>query len=157
MHSPSEHTIDGKRFDIELQIVHVGDQQEGQIDEFGNMIMPKFDQQTISVMFSKDASYKWPTAENAKNVVVDDFFDSLELTNLANVDISPENFKNLFSVLNLENRWMYSGSTTYPPCDKKVIWHVLQKIYPVDSKFVDYLRIKQSGWESGVKHQESYV
>ena len=59
--------------------------------------------------------------------------------------------------LDLENRWMYSGSSTSPPCDKSVIWNVLQTPYYVEKKFVDYLKVKQSGFENGEKHHDTYV
>jgi hypothetical protein len=51
------------------------------------LIKPKFNQQNLSILFSKEAQYKWPAGEDAKNVVVNDFFNSLELTNMANIVI----------------------------------------------------------------------
>ena len=85
--SPSEHTIDGVRFDIELQIIHNGDLVQGQVDENGNVIKASFDQSNLSILFSQDTKYKFPVAQDANNKALDDFFVSLELTNQADITI----------------------------------------------------------------------
>ena len=57
--------------------------------------------------------------------------------------ISVANFVNLGSLMNLldtNNRWVYKGSLTTPPCTPKVYWNVLYNVYPISQKHLDLLR-----------------
>lgn len=35
------------------------------------------------------------------------------------------------NMVNMNNRWVYKGSVTTPPCAKIVYWNVLRTIYPM--------------------------
>jgi carbonic anhydrase len=34
-------------------------------------------------------------------------------------------------LVDIENRWVYKGSVTTPPCDKYVYWNIASTIYPI--------------------------
>jgi len=35
------------------------------------------------------------------------------------------------ALIDLEDRWIYKGSKTFPPCGGIVYWNVIRKIYPI--------------------------
>ena len=42
----------------------------------------------------------------------------------------------------MNERWVYKGSMTYPPCNQFVLWNIVNKIYPVSQKTVDLISAK---------------
>jgi carbonic anhydrase len=49
---------------------------------------------------------------------------------------------------NFEDRWIYKGSVTTPPCDKFVYWNVLRRIHPIKidqlAMFKEKLRLNEA-------------
>lgn len=37
----------------------------------------------------------------------------------------------------MDNRWVYKGSVTTPPCDTFVYWNVLKRVYPLKQRHLD--------------------
>jgi len=107
-HSPSEHSIDGKFFDLEMQIVH---QKEGASGNDGLLI--------VSLLF-----------RNKTTPGGNPFLQHLDWKN------SPANSGQsnvLQACLNLNSLdysiggdyYNYPGSMTTPPCEESVIWNVM--------------------------------
>lgn len=72
---------------------------------------------------------------------MDTFFDSLKWNDLtvdANGDhkvlVDMVNYGALMEMVDSENRWIYKGSVTTPPCGRFVYWNVLSTIYPISAK-----------------------
>lgn len=75
--------------------------------------------------------------------VIDDFFDSLSWKNVTadSSPIVPEiTYGDLMMMVDMENRWVYRGSVTTPPCSTQVYWNVLRTIYPIRQKHLDQFR-----------------
>ena len=68
--------------------------------------------------------------------MIDTFFDTLEFDDLT-VDgptVSLATFGDLMSIMDGNNRWIYRGSMTTPPCATGVYWNVLSTVYPIKAK-----------------------
>ena len=117
-HTPSEHTIDGKRFDMEMQIIHQG-QTEG---DFGRQV-------SLSFLFEKRAG--------AQNKFINDL-DFYDLPNPLNKvkELQKKFFINNlfyqvrdkeFSSFKPFSFFTYQGSLTQPPCMESTIVYVASK------------------------------
>lgn len=52
---------------------------------------------------------------------------------------------NMMSIVELENRWVYHGSRTTPPCNPDVYWNVVNYIFPILKEDYDrYLAMQAS-------------
>jgi carbonic anhydrase len=40
-------------------------------------------------------------------------------------------FGKLLDNINTNNRWIYKGSLTTPPCSKSIYWNVMATVYPI--------------------------
>lgn len=49
-------------------------------------------------------------------------------------------YGDLMNIVDTENRWVYKGSVTTPPCAEIVYWNVVRKIYPVKQKHLDLFK-----------------
>jgi carbonic anhydrase len=47
------------------------------------------------------------------------------------------NYGDLIDMVDTNNRYVYKGSVTTPPCGQSVYWNVLSKVYPVSQATVD--------------------
>lgn len=100
-HSPSEHTLHGKHFDMEMHLVHMND--AGEIAVVGVFI----DEGQANEWFGPVWDYL-PTKGNKKR----DFDMKINVA-----DVLPEN----------RDYTGYSGSLTTPPCSEQVKWMILNR------------------------------
>ncbi|XP_031474278.1 alpha carbonic anhydrase 8-like [Nymphaea colorata] len=112
-HSPSEHTINGTRFDLELHMVHESDKGEisvvailyryGQHDDF----LAKF-MHAITTVGTTD--------------------EVIGFTNPTDIKIGSRKY------------YRYEGSLTTPPCTEGVIWNVMKKVRTASKSQIFALR-----------------
>jgi hypothetical protein len=46
----------------------------------------------------------------------------------------------LLNMVDMQNRWVYRGSVTTPPCATSVYWNVLRTVYPLKQKYLDQFK-----------------
>jgi carbonic anhydrase len=128
-HHGSEHTIDGERHDLEMHTVHVPDEgAKGGIKYAAMGIMFSVDKHTAN-------------AEEWEVKIIDDFFENLqwsETTTDPIVDLV--SYGKVMMMVDTDNRWVYKGSVTTPPCATLVYWNVVRKIYPLKQKYLDQFK-----------------
>ncbi|ESW22171.1 hypothetical protein PHAVU_005G133000 [Phaseolus vulgaris] len=116
-HSPSEHTIDGKRFDLELHIVH--ETPSGQTTVIG--ILYKIGRTPDSFLSSLTSHIK----------VIS---NSTEAERMVGV-VDPRQIKIFY-----KQYYRYMGSLTIPPCTENVSWTIVREIRSVSKEQVRLLR-----------------
>lgn len=99
-HSPSEHTVAGKHFDMEMHLVHKSD--EGEIAVVGVLIEEGAD----NAAFDQVWNYL-PSAENRERK---------ESVTVDAATLLPSD----------KNYFRYTGSFTTPPCTEDVLWMILK-------------------------------
>lgn len=130
-HAGSEHTVDGVRHDLEMHTVHVPLSKDER--EPGKA----FNYAAMGIIFSA-SKY---TATNLKDweiKIIDDFFESLEWNEtLVNPMVPKVPYSELMTLVDTNNRWVYKGSVTTPPCATLVYWNVVKTIYPIKLKHLE--------------------
>ncbi|XP_066353741.1 bifunctional monodehydroascorbate reductase and carbonic anhydrase nectarin-3-like [Miscanthus floridulus] len=116
-HTPSEHTIAGRRYDLELHLVHQTSANKTAV---------------IGILYEigaiKDPFLLW----------LEPSIKSIENTNDQPKDIrvvDPNGARGIGSVY-----YRYMGSLTTPPCTEGVVWTVVNKVSPVAKDQVKLLR-----------------
>lgn len=137
IHTPAEHTIDGKKYDMEIQFVHFG-QTKGDIAK----------QVVLSFLVEKQAG------------VYNKFFDDLDFFNLPNPikktrDLESSIFINkifydsesddTIPLIKPFSFYTYQGSLTSPPCTERTIMYVAKEPIKLSTTviqlFVEGLRV----------------
>ncbi|KAM7496759.1 hypothetical protein LguiA_021173 [Lonicera macranthoides] len=115
-HSPSEHSINGKRFDMELHLVH--ESAEGRAA-------------VVAIMYKigpPDSFLK----------MIENYLESLAETLEVERDVG------IVSPLQIEigssNYYRYIGSLTVPPCSPNVVWTIVRKVKTVTREQVELIR-----------------
>jgi len=132
-HSPSEHTLNGKQFDLELHIVHQANKEAHH--------------SVIAILFEVN--------DNAKPHPFIDVLDAKHTGNSVKCDI--ENF--LGSKLASKNSfYSYEGSLTTPPCSESVTWYVIEAKQTITSDQLKVLTDRKLGnLRGGSGNQNSRV
>lgn len=143
----SEHTVEGKRYDLELQVFHerndadstgTGAAQERNLQEGNTSGTKPIDNQmgaaAIGIFFDPVNYDKNLPKETVDAVYA--FWKSIDLNNLES-DIK---LNSLMDVIDLENRWIYKGSRTMPPCGRYVYWSVINRVYPIQPEIMTKLK-----------------
>ena len=114
----SEHTIDGKNFDLEMHIVNLN-QDESTKEMFRAAV--------IGILFNVD--------ENAEPSFADNFFQSLMK------DEKLMNFQTDFvDHLDFSQRYVYHGSLTTPPFSEGLFWTVLAEPISITPKTAELFK-----------------
>lgn len=160
-HAKSEHTINGKRYDLEMHTVHYANKRRI-LAESGSDGKPiSLIASAVGIMFDVD-DYD-PTVTGEEKKVIDAFFDSMGFdtappssdktdTDFASSTIplktnSQVPYKQLTDLINFANRWTYVGSLTTPPCTVGIYFQVAERVLPISKKHYD----------AYVAHQAKYV
>lgn len=112
-HTPSEHTIDGKSFPMEMHLVHRGAQNEFAV---------------VGILYRPGEA----------NPAVQHFIDSVPIRQ--GDDYSPSERFDASDLLPSENsHYGYIGSLTTPPCTEGVEWLMMSEIQEVSQEQVDQI------------------
>ena len=134
-HAQSEHTVDGELTDFEMHTVHLPTQPN---PTNGYMAA------AVGIMFSVNkynAKLTW-----AEEKIIENFFENINFDAITDADTSaPVDwilYNDLLSLVNTDNRWVYRGSVTTPPCAQNVYWNVMTTVYPIKQEIVDKFKSK---------------
>jgi carbonic anhydrase len=123
LHIGSEHTINGKRYDLEVHLYHVKNREHlltspviDPHDETNDLLV-------IGLLF--DSSYDKPSS----------ILDKFNLNDRSPVDI---NLHELYTTK--EGFYHYVGSTTTPPCGENINWMVMDTIRPMSKEQLRLLK-----------------
>lgn len=136
-HWESEHKIDGEYKDFEMHIVHQGKDSPDADD--GDFPLGKLG--VMGVMFDTKKYDKG--VSNATIAAIDKFFDNLmyEKIDSGKTIIADEiALGELMAALNLNDRFIYHGSLTTPPCYENLFFNVLSTVYPMKQYHLDYYK-----------------
>ena len=109
-HAPSEHTVNGKLYDMELHIVHY---YKGQPSQLGAV---------IGIFFDRKAG------GNYANPLLSSLNFSNTTEEGVQVPISNVNLASFLGGLDFSKYWSYRGSLTTPPCTEGIKWTVLEQV-----------------------------
>merc|ERR1711998_550156 len=101
---PSEHTIDGQRYPLEIQLEHVAGN--------GKTVM-------LAILFSEGNENKFLEEMNWNHIP-----HTAGKGNGVSADIKMNDLIPGYNDHNFFRYYMYNGSSTTPPCDAGVIWAV---------------------------------
>lgn len=144
-HTGSEHTIDGKQFDFEMHIVHRGINDSPAVT--GDSVKYPYNKLAVlGIIFDTENGDK--DVSDATVAAIDKFFDSLMFDKLADQGSSAKPklipsevaLGELMAVVNTNDRWVYKGSLTTPPCLEDLYWNVVKTVYPMKKYHLDYYR-----------------
>ncbi|KAI3801300.1 hypothetical protein L1987_29404 [Smallanthus sonchifolius] len=131
-HIPSEHTINGKKFDAELHLVHEND--KGQKSVIGTL-------QTVGQPDPFIASL----TEKLKMVSAN---EEIDLGKISASSIRYGSKKN----------YRYSGSFTTPPCKEGVIWTIADKIRSISLDQIKLIKaLHQRGFQENARPVQSLL
>ncbi|KAJ9548139.1 hypothetical protein OSB04_020682, partial [Centaurea solstitialis] len=112
-HTPSEHTIDGVRFDAELHIVHKSDANQKAV---------------ISCLHKIGES----------DPFIGNLTDKIKVLGPEGIDLGRISANSIKCVS--KRNFRYMGSLTTPPCDEEVLWTVTEKTRPVAADQLQLLK-----------------
>ncbi len=130
-HTPSEHTINGKQFDLEVQVIHYG-KSKGDIAKqvvlsFLFYVKPG----VFNKFFEKLDYYNLPNE-------IDDFRDLKERLYIPEIFYNTQeadvNYMKDFSFFS------YEGSLTFPPCTERTTYFVAATPMPISSTIIGLFR-----------------
>ena len=88
----------------------------------------------VGIMFSVNDYNAKLTKEQERTI--DEFFDSLDLEK-KDPKVKYATYGDLMMMVDTNNRWVYKGSVTTPPCATTVYWNVLTTVYPIKKKHLE--------------------
>ncbi|KAI3407521.1 Carbonic anhydrase [Psidium guajava] len=115
-HSPSEHAVNGKRFDLELHMVH--ESPKGEVAVVGAMY--KLGQPDTFLSLMTDHIEQIAGAHEVQRAIG---------------IVNPNHIK-----IGCRKYYRYVGSLTVPPCTQNVLWTIVQKVRTVSREQVKLLR-----------------
>lgn len=110
--------MDGKRHDLEMHTVHLpeGGEKNG------------FRYAALGIFFSVSSA---DPVEDWEKKDIDKFFAEMKWDTEGNPRVDLVSYGSLMTLVDTDNRWVYKGSVTTPPCHTLVYWNVVRKVYPI--------------------------
>ena len=129
IHTPSEHRLDGKQYDLEIQVHHKSITKGDEAKKAVLSILFEKKYGATNKFFEDIDLLNLPDRYNS-NAVIDQQVDINDIFNSSDGSMSA----NFFSY------YYYHGSLTAPPCDEKVQWFVVSEPIALGSTAIDMIR-----------------
>ena len=130
-HSGSEHTVGGERFDLEMHTVHYPKANSASDGGNGDFVAA-----AMGIIFDTSDYASGISREQVD--LIDSFFDKMNWdTTDSNARVDEVAYGELMMMVNMDQRWVYKGSVTTPPCATTVYWNVCRTVYPIKQKHLD--------------------
>lgn len=113
-HAKSEHTVNGRQFDLELHVVHTPETKDTSSTRNAN----GFIYAVLGIFFDTDPEFA-KGFEDHEIRIIDDFLDSMRWGSKQN-DNSRVRIGQFLNMVDTRTRWTYKGSLTTPPCSTSV-------------------------------------
>lgn len=97
-----------------------------------------FGYSALGIMFSVDKYDMSVTEEQV--TLINSFFDSMTWTEQNDPVVAEVPYGDLMMMVDTDNRWVYKGSVTTPPCGQSVYWNVLTTVYPIRQADLDLFK-----------------
>jgi len=101
----------------------------------------------VGIIFSVNEYTAKLTAAEQK--IIDTFFESLDLSKTNDPVQSLITYGDLMTMVDTDNRYVYKGSVTTPPCGQSVYWNLLSTIYPIQQKHLDLFKSQLARADQG--------
>jgi len=115
-HAPSEHSVDGQLYDLEVHFVHTRKGSNTGAGEIPGAV--------IGVFFDTSV------ADGTDNAFLDSFFKSVDtrqqFTNYVGI-------REFLATVDMADYWSYDGSLTTPPCTEGIKWSVIKEVQPISA------------------------
>lgn len=131
IHTPSEHTIEGKRYDAELQVLYFG-QTKGDIAK--QVLLSFLFEGTpgeYNKFFESIDIFNLPNYQNIEKILDKDIF-------IPNVFYNTDEENN--DILQKFSFYTYQGSLTFPPCTENTIIYVASKPIPLSTTVITLMQ-----------------
>jgi len=125
--------------DFEMHTVHTEDGEVPNANGFTHAAM--------GIMFSVNNHNA--NLSDAQTKIIDTFFETLHLQKQNDPQVDMVTYGDLMMMVDMNNRWVYKGSVTTPPCHRFVYWNVLQTVYPMKQKHLDLFVAQLNRGEEG--------
>jgi len=126
MHQPSEHTIDGRQYDLEVHIVHTN--ADGQFGVLGFMFDSELGGDGENLFLGQ---IPLPNPDFTQSYGKDGFGNVIHTKN-AKISL-----KGFMDSVDKTEFWSYNGSLTTPPCTEGIKWTVFSDIQPISKTQVE--------------------
>jgi|Transcript_18722 carbonic anhydrase len=117
-HAPSEHTVNGKNYDLEVHFVHT---VRGSDNIAGSVAQGEIPGAVIGVFFDVEEGGDYNNA----------FLDSLTAAIAAKADTAKVAVRTFLAGVDMTEYWSYDGSLTTPPCSEGLKWTVVKQVQPI--------------------------
>ena len=120
-HTPSEHSVDGKLYDLEIHFVHtVRGSNKAAGTALDSSPLPGA---VIGIFFDREAGGNYDNA----------FLDSLNTAVISKGTASATTVgvRAFLSGVDMSEYWSYDGSLTTPPCTEGLKWSVVRQVQPI--------------------------
>ncbi|XP_076890043.1 alpha carbonic anhydrase 4-like [Bidens hawaiensis] len=139
-HTPSEHTIDGKKFDAELHLVHSNDKgQKAVVGILQNVGAPDPFIGNAFNMSNHSHDQWWSSSPHKLinfHTQLTEKIDVLDTNEEINLEkISANSIKD-----GSKRNYRYIGSFTTPPCTEGVIWTIEEKVRSISQDQIKLLK-----------------
>lgn len=89
-------------------------------------------------LFFSEANYTKEGVTDEMVNTIDEFFESLSFNDGSSSVVVPVvTYGKIMMMADMDNRWVYKGSVTTPPCDTFVYWNVIRRVHPIKKRHLD--------------------
>lgn len=130
-HTPSEHTIDGKAYDMEMQVIHYGRSKGDIANQVVLSILFKSSPGKYNKFLDKIDFFNLPSPKEPSLDLVHDFFiPSVFIESDADDVIGMEPF----------SFYTYEGSLTFPPCTERTTYFISADPVPLSNTVIQLFK-----------------